>query len=61
MKGDDNFGGSYNKLCKTKNGNKKDPLSLRSYTFLRAGFTQEGLEYRFVLCVKVMSGWGGGD
>lgn len=43
MKGEeDNFGGSYNKLC------KKDPFSLRSYTFLRAGSTAggAGAEYR---------------
>lgn len=53
MKGEDNFGGSYNKL-KT-NGNKKDPFSLRSYTFLRAGSTQEGLEPSIVLSCALKS------
>lgn len=48
MKGEDNFGGSYNKLFKI-NDNKKDPFSLRSYTFLRAGSAQEGLEPSIVL------------
>lgn len=64
MKGEDNFGDSYKKLCKI-NGNKKDPFSSRSYTFLRAGSTQEKLEPSIVLSCAFKSrgkaGRGGTD